>query len=403
MTVTRLVGDSRDVLATLPEKHFHCCITSPPYFGLRNYGGGDREIGTEQVLDCMAWATDAERCNACYVCSILAVCEGVWWVLRDDGVFFLNIGDSYFHTTPSGPQGNTGQRASRTFTAAGAGGQQETACDTSILKPKDLCLVPSRLALALQAAGWYVRSDIIWSKPNPMPESVTDRPTKAHEYVLMLTKSPTYYYDHIAVREPSVRPGETQVIGGSKALKDTIGEGDPRFRNGSEQWGRSITCGDFRNRRSVWEINTRPCSEAHFAVMPPKLVEPCLLSSTSAGGCCSACGAPWKRVTKITRAERDDNGRTKSKAEQRMGKTPPPERGWESETETLGWEPTCKCADAAVQPCRVLDPFGGSGTVALVAAEHGRDCTLIDLVPHNMEIIAVNRLKRVQPRLALEA
>ena len=373
MTVTRLVGDSRDVLATLPEKHFHCCITSPPYFGLRRYSDNDpNEIGTEQVLDCMAWATDAERCNACYVCSILAVCDGVWRVLRDDGCFFLNIGDSYAN--------------------------------------KNLCMAPARLALALQAAGWYVRSDIIWSKRTPMPESVTDRPAKAHEYVWMLTKSERYYYDHVAVREPSVNPGETHVIGGSKAVNETVGEDDPRFRKGSRPWERSITCGDFRNRRSVWEINARPCSEAHFAVMPPKLVEPCLLAATSQKGCCSACGAPWKRITSSTRTFESGSGKSgnlpagkNGAAMQGGGETLDIRRGPVVTIETLGWEPTCKCADATIQPCRVLDPFAGSGTVALVAAEHGRDCTLIDLVPHNMEVIAVNRLKRVQPRLALEA
>ena len=376
MTVTRLVGDSRDVLATLPEKHFHCCVTSPPYFGLRNYGGGDREIGTETTLDCMAWATGAERCNACYVCSIMAVCDGVWQVLRDDGCFFLNIADSY--------------------------------------ADKNICLVPSRLALALQAAGWYVRCDIIWSKPNPMPESVTDRPTKSHEYVWMLTKSERYYYDHVAIRESNTQGTIDRLTSGPiHAIKAQGTKAALLCGVG----GKEYVVADGRNKRSVWEINTRPCSEAHFAVMPPKLVEPCLLAATSQKGCCGTCGAPWNRVTKPIRehglAEASypktdgldaQNGHKRLhmrlKAARAAGEAHDNALGGK---ETIGWEATCKCADATIQPCRCLDPFGGSGTVGLVAAEHGRDCTLIDLVPHNMEIIAVNRLKRVQPRLALEA
>ena len=132
--------------------------------------------------------------------------------------------------------------------------------------------------------GWYLRSDIIWHKPNPMPESVTDRPTKSHEYLFLLSKSERYHYDAAAVAEPSVRPGDVQTFGGQKALNGIIGESDPRYRGGNEQWGRTIECADTRNRRSVWTVATKPFSGAHFATFPPDLIKPCVLAGCPAGG-----------------------------------------------------------------------------------------------------------------------
>ena len=336
MTVTRLVGDSRDVLATLPEKHFHCCVTSPPYYNLRDYGGGEQEIGREKSLDCLAWARNERPCGECYVCALLSVFggkarnDGVWRVLRGDGVFSLNVADSY--------------------------------------ADKNLCMAPARLALALQSAGWYVRCDVIWQKVNAMPGSQQDRCTSSHEHVWMLTKSERYYFDNVAILEPLTCPAAKGVPFGG--VKHAGVNGNATYS------GNAYNAADMagRTKRDVWSIPTKPCSSSHFAVMPSALVEPCVLSSTSERGCCSECGSPWKRMTKVTKEHGLDEG----------------------------WEASCTCADAVIYPCRTLDPFGGSGTVALVSAEHGRDCTLIDLVPHNMEQIAVNRLKRVQPRLSFD-
>ena len=328
MTVTRLAGDSRDVLLTLPDQHFHCCVTSPPYFGLRNYSGGDtREIGTEQTLDCMAWARNERPCGECYICALLSVFgsktsnDGVWRVLRGDGVFWLNIADSY--------------------------------------AAKNLCMAPARLALALQAAGWYVRSDIIWQKPNAMPGSQEDRCTSSHEYVWMLTKSQRYYFDNVAIME--VATGETK--GAAASFKRaaskrgvTVCPNSPMPTHRADRPDVAYD-GGMRTKRDVWTIATKPESSAHYAVMPAALVEPCVLSSTSERGCCSECGSPWKRITRPVRehglAETsfpktdnldDHNGHKRLhmrlKAARAAGEAHDHALGGK---ETLGWEASCGC------------------------------------------------------------
>ena len=270
-----LLGDVRQRLSEIPEGSVRTCITSPPYFGLRDYGV-EGQIGLEQTPDA-------------YVAEMVSVFREVWRVLADDGTLWLNIGDSYG-------------------------------------KEKQLIGIPWKVAFALQADGWYLRSDIIWAKPNPMPESVTDRCTKSHEYVFLLSKSPRYYYDHEAIKEESVTNTEGQSIrfGGSKYGDSTDPKHATKSGNIYEDTGK-------RNKRDVWTINTKPFKGAHFAVMPEALVEPCVLAGSAEGD-------------------------------------------------------------------TVLDPFTGSGTVAVVANRHGRNFVGTELNPEYAEI-AKARIKDDSPML----
>jgi site-specific DNA-methyltransferase (cytosine-N4-specific) len=213
-------GDALYALKSLPDRSVRCAITSPPYWGLRDYGI-QRQIGLESTL-------------SEFIAHLVEIFSEVKRVLSDDGTLWLNIGDGY-------TSGNRGYRASDKKNPARAMTVRPNTPEG--LKPKDLQGIPWRLAFALQDDGWYLRSDVVWNKPNAMPESVKDRPSRVHEYLFMLTKSKRYYYDHEAVREPGLN-------------------------------------GRLRNRRSVWNINTQPFPDAHFATFPPKLIEPCILAST---------------------------------------------------------------------------------------------------------------------------
>ena len=248
------------MLRTLEAGSVRTCITSPPYFGLRDYGH-DGQIGLEQTPDD-------------YVNELVEVFREVRRVLSDDGTLWLNLGDSY--------AGGGGGNYNKTGVSQ-AGGQHITNVrnrpewlENAGVKPKDLMGIPWRVAFALQADGWYLRSDIIWHKPNPMPESVTDRPTKSHEYLFLLTKSPRYYYDHVAVREPSVTGSWDAMppIGGAKHV-----EGNEN----NTYSGNTPASDGLRNKRDVWTIATKPFKGAHFAVMPEALVEPCVLAGSAEG------------------------------------------------------------------------------------------------------------------------
>lgn len=269
----------------LADESVQCCVTSPPYWGLRDYGV-DGQIGAEDLHDCLGWAT-MRPCGACYVCHLVEAFREVRRTLAGDGVAWVNLGDCYATTPPGNTKHGLEKWATSglhgTITAAYAEtldssvGQKRNTIAAG-LKPKDLCLIPARVALALQADGWWVRSDVIWHKEAILPESVTDRPTKAHEYLFMLAKAERYYYDSDAVREPSVTDPASKsamMFGGRKRDSEDLAH--------SNEPGKSWEYTPTRNRRSVWTVNPRPYPGAHFATYPPELIEPCVLSGSRPG------------------------------------------------------------------------------------------------------------------------
>ena len=273
MTWQVLQGDSLDVLRTLDAESVQTCITSPPYWGLRDYGS-EGQLGLEPTPEQ-------------YVENLVSVFREVRRVLRDDGTLWLNLGDSY-----AGSWGNQGRKPERgtqrpingpmlTPVHDGRHGDpnaSNTGQTPPGLKPKDLVGIPWRVAFALQADGWWLRSDIIWSKPNPMPESVTDRPTRSHEYIFLLTKSARYVYDADAIREEFIEAGgqamPRDVHGSAMARAGANGQPDRGNLGGYPQTQAG------RNKRSVWSVTTQPFPGAHFATFPPKLIEPCILAGS---------------------------------------------------------------------------------------------------------------------------
>jgi len=330
---TLYTGDVLDVLATLPEESVHCVVTSPPYYALRDYGVPG-QIGLEETPEQ-------------YIAKMVEVFRAVRRVLRDDGTLWLNIGDSYAGSGrgPSGSNGfqNAEQRQGFTGGTDPRGPRRNKTDAPEGYKAKDLIGIPWMLAFALRADGWYLRSDIIWAKPNPMPESVTDRPTKAHEYLFLLSKSARYFYDAEAIREDGTTTRPELLAFGDRPDVDYPGHADRRRSKKPDGWdtgagghgnhhrdgrehGEASEIRYGRNRRTVWTIATEPYPEAHFATFPRKLVQPCILAGCPVGG-------------------------------------------------------------------TVLDPFGGSGTTAEVALEYGRRAILVELKPEYVEL----QKKRLEP------
>jgi DNA modification methylase len=256
-------------LPTLEAESVNCIVTSPPYYGLRDYGC-EGQIGLEQTPEG-------------YVAELVAVFREARRVLRADGTCWLNLGDSYASFRDGRATPDT-TRKGDTGTLVDSGKAKNRSASTfagSCVKHKDLIGIPWRVAFALQSDGWYLRQDIIWHKPNPMPESVTDRCTKAHEYLFLLTKSERYWYDAGAICEASVTPMDStarQSFGGPKLSNSVLSHAANHGK------ARRDERKDTRNRRSVWTIPTQPCSLAHFAVMPEALVEPCILAGCPSGG-----------------------------------------------------------------------------------------------------------------------
>jgi len=255
-------GDCREIMRRWAMLGFKAqtCVTSPPYYGLRDYGHPG-QLGREKSPDE-------------YVAGMVEVFRCVRDVLADDGTLWLNLGDSY--------NAHPGQRK-----ATDAAGEKQQSMRGAVavpsrsvegLKPKDLIGIPWRIAFALQADGWYLRQDIIWHKPNPMPESVTDRCTKAHEYIFMLTKKERYYFDSDAMQEPAIHAGKTVKLG-EKSLSKGQATGNNVARSGNANRD-SVVIKDTRNRRSVWTVATRPYKGAHFATFPEALIEPCILAGS---------------------------------------------------------------------------------------------------------------------------
>jgi DNA modification methylase len=321
-------------------------------------------------------------CGACYLCHLVGIFRELRRVLRKDGTVWCNLGDNY--------------AANRTYQVTDAKhtdvGNTTGSEVPSGLKPKDLLMMPARVALALQQDGWWLRSDIIWSKPNPMPESVTDRCTTAHEHLFLLAKSATYFMDMEAIREPAeYGRRETKGAWRGGAYVNQKGAQDNSVGSGLSN---SVTGGDSsagRNRRTVWEIATEPFPGAHFAVFPQALVKPCVLAGTSERGVCAECGAPWERVVERHPAEvkapaseygygagRNDGGRSGL-----VG----------ASSTTTGWRPTCG-HEAATVPATVCDIFAGSGTVGVVAQKLGRRAVLIDASEDYIKL-SVRRLEGI--------
>jgi DNA modification methylase len=479
-----IAGDALEKLRELPSESVHCAVTSPPYYGLRDYGTAEWE-GGEPGCDHIAGMArgDTERetpggrggsfrggavqyrhtCPKCgarridkqlgledtpaaYVARLVDVFREVRRVLRRDGVVFLNLGDSYAtssagNKTPSGPQQRSA--AARSGSLAQYGGPKRTTI-VGNLKPKDLIGIPWRTAFALQDDGWWLRQGIVWEKDNPMPESVRDRCTTAHEFVFILTKAARYFWDGVAIAEPSTGQGGA-AANFKRSTKDHLIPGqstiqhredrEPTFDNGT------------RNRRSVWHFPTAQYSGAHFAVMPLELAQTCIRAGTSEHGCCPACGAPWRRVVgrvkppeiarsanakRIGMIGRNDNERRLGQQLQDFYNANPPT--------TIGWRPTCKHYprtnewlsykrtdgsnlrdDIAenerrrairaelvdfwkkyeTDPCIVLDPFGGRGTTVAAAIDLGRNGIMIEL---NEDYTAMARdyISSVTPLFATE-
>lgn len=304
MTPVIFEGDCPDIMRLMADESVNTCVTSPPYFDLRDYGV-DGQIGLEQTPDE-------------YVARLVEVFREVRRVLRDDGTLWLNLGDSYARS--GGAQGGGNRELMH---LEGKQMRMGSIPDGSGLKPKDLIGIPWRVAFALQSDGWCLRQDIIWAKPNPMPESVKDRCTKSHEYIFMFSKRPKYYFDHEAIKEPVARgTAERYKYGFGKAKKKAAIVETGHWHTGKD--GRDNLCGDMnfnnkRNKRDVWTVATKPFKEAHFATFPPDLIEPCILAGCPEGG-------------------------------------------------------------------TVFDPFFGAGTTGLVAMKHGRKCIGIELNKEYAEI-----------------
>lgn len=255
------LGDSLEVARGLPSGSVDCVVTSPPYYGLRDYGN-DGQYGLE-------------KSPAAYVETLCSLFNELRRVLSGEGTLWLNIGDSY-SSGKGGKQGVSGQRADRTYTAARLGAKTE-------LAPKNLLGIPWRVAFALQDDGWTLRNDIIWSKPNPMPESVKDRLARSHEHVFLFSKQQKYYFDAEAIAEPLAESSVGRLSQNVAAQTGSSRANGGAKTNGNIRAAGSLTKGT-RNRRDVWEISTQPFSEAHFATMPPELARLCITAGCIPGG-----------------------------------------------------------------------------------------------------------------------
>ena len=357
-----IVGNVLTALRAIPDRTVQSCITSPPYWALRDYGGEEEQLGLESTPQG-------------YVDNMVKVFDEVHRVLRDDGTLWLNLGDSYFGD--SNVRNNTQERTSHeTPTKRSAGGNKRSAASVDGIKPKDLVGIPWMTAFALRNAGWYFRADIVWAKNVVMPEPVKDRPTSAHEFMFLFAKQRKYYYDQEAVRE--------------------VAQGQKRGQPDIE-----------RNQRDVWNINPKPYKGAHFATFPTELVRGPIDASTSAKGACPECRAPWKRIVELVGGKTTGRGAASAAIAKKRGIRP---RGGANyivaSTDvarhvTKGWEPTCECGHPMEDniPCIVLDCFGGSGTTAMVANAMGRDAVLCELNATYAEDVARPRITKDAPFL----
>lgn len=379
-------GNCLDHMRDWEDQCIDCCITSPPYYGLRDYQVAE-QIGLEETPEL-------------YVSKLVEVFSEVKRVLKRDGVLFLNLGDSY-----AGGNSIGRNDAGRNFTGGGGnilgsgnpGKQGEFKLGTG-LKPKDLIGIPWMVAFALRSAGWYLRQDIIWAKPNPMPESVTDRCTKAHEYIFLLTKSQKYYYDGDAIKDDAKEDSYKRYSYGYIKHGFTQNVGSPTDkRNGTDKPPEKFNNLFGANKRSVWTVTTQPYPEAHFATFPEELIEPCVLA-----GCpefvCNKCGKARIKIIESERLRRNQLDRNDPRYrpntyngayENINGKG---DAGY-SVTTVTGYT-DCGC-NAGFSPGIIYDPFGGSGTTGVVALRAGRKFILSELNPDYCKLTE----KRLKPYL----
>lgn len=263
------LGDNIETMKTWPDAFVHTCVTSPPYFGLRDYGM-EGQLGQEATPEG-------------FIAKLVDVFREVKRVLRDDGTLWLNLGDSYNAAGRTGHGTRTGFKQATNRASAADKDTCRPSADN--LKPKDLIGIPWRVAFALQADGWYLRSDIIWAKKNCMPESVTDRPSKSHEYIFLLSKQEKYYYDSDAIKEPATESSLARVEqnDGNPKWNGNFDRGNPQGEQTMDM-KKMVRPDGMRNKRSVWNVATNPFREAHFATFPPDLIKPCILAGAPAGG-----------------------------------------------------------------------------------------------------------------------
>lgn len=446
-----LAGDAREQLRKIPDGTVHCMVTSPPFWGLRSYGDDEVETVWQGEDDCdHVWGPDLQGkrkdlkpeeerentarlgtdeasgtaaaqggnyCQKCggwrgqlglepspqqYVRNIREIFRGVHRVLREDGIAWLNIGDSY-----AGGGGIRGvpddwDSISINDTDRHKYAEEKPNRDVEGLKDKDLVGIPWRVAFALQDDGWWLRSDVIWAKGisgkermgSCMPESVTDRPISAHEHIFLLAKSKHYHYDHIAVREE---------LNSSVEEIKRAGESVRENHRYGEVAGRPLGDASFRdppsggNPRDVLYLSTASYDEAHFAVFDESLPRFCIRAGTSTYGACVECGAPWERMVDNQRDEEwseenipDDEdvpGPAETSFNQETGTLHRDGGGVYGNHKTVGWEQTCDCETEKVQPCVVLDPFAGSGTTAIVAMQEGQKAVGIDVQPKYLDLM----------------
>lgn len=474
--LTILQGNVIDRLKDIPDSSIQTVVTSPPYWGLRDYGtesqiwGGDEKCahdwventyqrrsndegapgrmqennvggsGREKPINyslcrkCGAWlgSLGLEPTPEMFVEHLVLVFREVRRTLRDDGILWLNLGDSYWGGKGSSsqswaskhPDRQTLEREHHHITPA-MGETRPQDGTHPLIKPKDLVGIPWSVALALRNDGWYLRSDCIWSKPDGMPESVRDRPTRSHEYLFLLSKSSYYYYDQDAIREPHKESAKQRAMRGSKdntkyADGSYLPDKNPhslqassRENIGYEDMNEKIEAGETTlhpmgaNKRTVWTIATHSFSEAHFAVFPPKLVEPCILAGSNRQAC-PHCGAPWERNVERVVVEPLEAKPYCGQGQLRAGGMSPGGQGTYgtslAQTDKIhrlsyGFVPGCDCENNdGSGKCFVLDPFAGSGTTGIVAVENGRGFVGIELNPDYCKMIE-RRLKEIQVSL----
>jgi DNA modification methylase len=335
------LGDAQECLRRMPARSVHCCVTSPPYWKQVDYGERD-QLGMEEGLDCCGWATK-EPCRGCYTCRIVAAFTEVRRVLRDDGTLWLNLGDTI-------------------------DGEQQ--------------MVPSRIALAMQASGWLLRQDIIWYAPNKLPEPVSDRCVKSHEHIFLMAKQSGYYFDATAIMVDG-----SGSSGGSTWSKP----------GGAQHRAYDRPKYETVNKRDVWTVGKANYPGAHFATFNPALIEPCILAGTSECGCCMECGRQYERVitrTDAVKVNGDIEGRHRNRSlrDSRNGRDSTLDTGI-ANRETVGWRQVCGCCTSTTIPCTVLDPFVGSGTTVATSILLGRAGVGIDLSEVYLRDHAVPRVE----------